>query len=128
MVPPCSWATQRATARPRPVPPVPSAEVPNRSKTRSDSRPAVPLVAHLEPPAVRRPGRGHGDDATGRAVPDRVVQQVDDELAQPGGVGGDGQPVRDPDVVRRGAAGQRDVGPRLGDQGGDVHLAEPQRR
>ena len=51
--PPCSWATHRATASPRPVPPAPS--VPNRSKTRSRSSGATPppestTSSHHEPP------------------------------------------------------------------------------
>ena len=93
-VPPCSVATQRAMASPRPVPPAAVLSgrggVPNRSKTRSRSPAARPdrrrRPRATSAPSVRRSARTRTVPSVG-AVPDGVVEQVDEQLAQPGPVG-----------------------------------------
>ena len=94
MVPPCSWATQREMARPRPVPLLWAALVVNRSKTarRSAGGDAGSVVGDGEP-GRRSPCRlgAHPDQAAGGAVPGRVVEQVGEQLVQAVGVGRDGE-------------------------------------
>ena len=109
MVPPCRSVTQRAMARPSPVPPPPSTpRVPNRSNARSRSPGATP-GPWSETSSSQRSSvalGADGDGAAGRTVPRCVVEQVGDELVEPGGIALDGEIGRiDADVVRHVAAG-----------------------
>ena len=87
--PPCSSTTQRAIARPRPVPP---SAAPAGGEALEDpgavlGRDARALVGDLEDHATRSTRYGtHRDGPAGRAVPRGVVEQVGDHLVQPGPV------------------------------------------
>ena len=128
-VPPCRVATQRAMASPRPVPPAAAllgswARVPNRSNARSRSPDGTPGPSSAIS-SRQRPSSVVGADpdrAAVGSVPDGVVEQVDDQLAQPGPVGPHGQPVGDVDGEADGPAG----GHQLGD--GLVQQRRPRRR
>ena len=62
------------------------------------------------------------------SVPDGVVEQVDDQLAQPGPVGPHGQPIGDVDGEADGPAGGHQLGDGLVQQRGHVDVGQPQRR
>ena len=68
------------------------------------------------------------DRAAVGAVPDGVVEQVDDQLPEPGPVGPHGEPVGDVDGEADGPAGRHQLGDGLVEQLGHVDLGEPQRR
>ena len=93
MAPPWRVATQRAMARPSPVPPVAapsagSASVPNRSNARSRSAGATPAPRRPRPAPIGRADLARDPHPPAlRAVPDRVVEHVGEQLAQPRGVG-----------------------------------------
>ena len=86
-----------------------------------------PLVGHVQQP----PGRGDlaadPDPAALGAVPDRVVEHVGEQLAQPGRVGLHLERLRDVDVEPHRPAGGHEVGHHVVDEGADPHRAEPQR-
>ena len=123
-VPPWSWATQRATARPSPVPP-PVSLVPKRWNTRSRSSGGTPgpwsaTSSHQwssVAPAVTCTGTAV------RGVAPGVVEGVDQQLPQPCGVGGDDEVGRDRDVVRRRPSRVRHLADAVGDQPGQPDLA-----
>ena len=86
------------------------------------------VVGDLEAPAVAVEPGVDPDRAALGTVAHGVVEQVDHQLAQPGPVGPDGQPVGDVDGEADGAAGRHQLGHRLVQQLGDVDLGQPQRR
>ena len=93
-------------------------------------RDAGAVVADLEPPGVLADAAG--DDphlSPGRAVPHRVVDEVGDELGEPGRVGDHGEVgrVRLVDHAHRPAADQGLRDP-VAQQVTDLHLGEAQRR
>ena len=84
--PPCSSTTQRAMARPSPVPPS-AARSPrvNRSNTRERSAGGMPWPSSLTSKQSWSPCSlgAHPHRAAGWAVPRRVVEQVREDLVQP---------------------------------------------
>ena len=91
-MPPCSWATHRATASPSPVPPpaVGAEALEDALAVLGRDSPAV--VGDLEPPVGRRRRRRRRAPAVpAGACRARVVEDVDEQLAQPGRVGLDDQ-------------------------------------
>ena len=62
------------------------------------------------------------------SVPDGVVEQVDDQLPQPGPVGPHREPVGDVDGEADGPAGGHQLGDGLVEQRGHVDVGQPQRR
>ena len=134
-VPPCRVATQRAMARPRPVPPAAallgsSASVPKRSKARSRSAGGTPgpssAISRRQPVAVG--ARVDPDRPALGAVTHGVVEQVDDQLPEPGSVGPRGQPVGHVDGEADGPAGRHQLGHGLVEELRHVDLGESQRR
>ena len=74
-------------------------------------------VEDVQPPArVTGPGRDP-DGHLGRAVPSGVVEGVDQELAQPRGIGADGEVGGDAHVVGRGASGRSHLRHTVVDEG-----------
>ena len=61
-------------------------------------------------------------------MPDRVVEDVGEQLAESGGVGLHLERLGDVDVEPHGPPGGHEVGHDLVDQGADPHRPEPQRR
>ena len=87
------------------------------------------LVVHVEEVMVALPGRRDRDRAAGRAVPRRVVEEVGDELPEPGRVGVDDE-VRGVDlyVVLDLAAEHPRLGDGVVEQRPDVHGLRAERR
>ena len=120
IAPPCNSTAHRAIARPRPVPPAEVAPRLKRWNTRSRSAAGMPgpssHTSSRSPDGSAAPPE-HRHPATRRAVPNRVVHQVDHHLPQPRRVG-DGDQVgrRDPHRRRRRrvARGRRARRPRAG--------------
>ena len=91
-------------------------------------RHARAVVGDLEAPARAVEPGADPDRAALGTVAHGVVEQVDHQLAQPGPVGPDGQPVGDVDAEADGATGRHQLGDRLVEQLGDVDVGQPQRR
>ena len=89
---------------------------------------ARPLVGDLQPPAGGRVVRGDPDDPTGGTVAGSVVQQVRDQLVEPGRVSRDRERGRrDADVVRHLPTGHPGLGHGALQQLEDGHLGGRQR-
>ena len=86
-----------------------------------------PLVGDVQPPPFGSDVAGDPHPPALGAVPDRVVEHVGEQLAEPGGVGLHLERLGYVDVEPHGPAGGYEVGHHLVDQGSDPHRAEPQR-
>ena len=84
-------------------------------------------VGDVQPPPIADDCAGDADPATLGAVSDRVVENVREQLAQPGAVGVDVEVLGQSDVELDRSAGGHQVRDDLVDQGAEIDRCEPQR-